>query len=457
MSRKGKPATLTSSLLARKGEAEPSRLQDGSVPKDVMALQEELVARVAGGIGPAGREPYDIAPRMPGQAAPKLPIDRVYVGFSAALEREEPAAPQAAPDAQFDDHQDEELEDESAAALFEPTPVLAPADDEIDEVLDGPAPEAASSEDEDEVVEETAPTVSATEDRVADIAYDDIAEDEDDELDDLMAPKDVPVLSHESQQSEAAAEQHAAPAPSELAKTDEPEENEEEPKVTLADWTERIRMLEHHPVVPERDEEEEDEDEKQGSMVPLALSIVAAAALAGFAFWHFASEGEILSPTDTPQIAANEAPAVAPPPATTPGEAIVPTAQPADSLPALGPTERSGTPEPAVKHVAQAKPQAKVDAKPASTPVAAPAASGAYAIQLISTVSQPLAEQGWTQLQPRISGLAGSHQHEIVKADLGAKGVRYRVMLTGFASLADARSACKTVQSKGGACLPMRR
>ena len=33
MSRKGKPATLTSSLLARKGEAEPARLQDGSVPK----------------------------------------------------------------------------------------------------------------------------------------------------------------------------------------------------------------------------------------------------------------------------------------------------------------------------------------------------------------------------------------------------------------------------------------
>jgi hypothetical protein len=216
-------------------------------------------------------------------------------------------------------------------------------------------------------------------------------------------------------------------------------------------------MLEHHPVVPERDEDEEDEDEKQGSMMPLALSIVVAAALAGFAFWHFASEGEILTPADTPQIAANEAPAVPPPAATAPGGSIAPTAPPADSLPALGPTERSGTPEPAPKHVAEAKPQAKVEAHPAPPPVAAPAASSAYAIQLISTVSQPLAEQGWIQLQPRISGLAASHQHEIVKADLGAKGVRYRVMLTGFATLADARSACKTVQSKGGACLPMRR
>ena len=48
--RKGRPATLTSSLLARKGEAEPSRLNDGTVPKDVIALQEALVERVAADI-----------------------------------------------------------------------------------------------------------------------------------------------------------------------------------------------------------------------------------------------------------------------------------------------------------------------------------------------------------------------------------------------------------------------
>lgn len=48
--RKGRPATLTSSLLARKGEAAPAGLADGSNPKDVIALQEELVARVAAGI-----------------------------------------------------------------------------------------------------------------------------------------------------------------------------------------------------------------------------------------------------------------------------------------------------------------------------------------------------------------------------------------------------------------------
>jgi hypothetical protein len=428
--RKGRPATLTSSLLARKGEAEPSRLADGSVPKDVMALQQELVARVAAGIAPPdeSQTPFDMAPRMPGQAAPKLPIDAVYVGFAASLDYESQTGAASVPD-----EAEEPVEADEPLAL-EPAP-------------------AASTQEEPEAEDEPAPALQAA------------AEDEEEEEEELAVAAEAFVGPE--------APAHAEPPPAEaLAGEDEPDaeilhedEDEtaaegEEPSgpVTLADWTERVRLLEKHPLderlpVPV--------ERKRATMLPLALSIVAITALAGLAVWRFASEGEVFAPAS--HDVASTAPAPVAPSAEIPvpppeaSDSVAASAPPADALPTLGPIERTGTPSAsaAPKPAGTPAPKPAPSAAPAAmaAPKPAPAAEGAYAIQLVSTVSQATAEQAWTALSKRFAAMTGSHTHDIVRADLGAKGVRYRVRLTGFASLASARDACKALEAKGQGCL----
>src|SRR5262249_44644154 len=79
------------------------------------------------------------------------------------------------------------------------------------------------------------------------------------------------------------------------------DEDDEEPNVTLADWTERIRKLEHRPTREEMEEEDEEEDERRRpNFVPLALSIVLLSLFTGFLVWQFTSENQTPNPAATP-------------------------------------------------------------------------------------------------------------------------------------------------------------
>jgi hypothetical protein len=177
------------------------------------------------------------------------------------------------------------------------------------------------------------------------------------------------------------------------------------------------------------------------------------------------------------------APQTAPPPAPALG---------AGQMPSLGLTAPSGMsnadaraatgqPEPAPTAVAPAKPVAPAPATPpavaaapapapakpapapvvaapppAAAPVAAPAAasgSGPFTIQLAALRDEASARKMWQQMQTKYPALLGGLSLVIDKADLGQKGVFYRVRGSGLPSEARAREVCAALSKDKVGCL----
>ena len=90
----------------------------------------------------------------------------------------------------------------------------------------------------------------------------------------------------------------------------------------------------------------------------------------------------------------------------------------------------------------------KVEAKPASTPIA----SGDYFVQLASVKSKAAAESEWNNFVTKYSPLLSGVSYRIETADLGAKGIYYRIQ-AGPVSQAKANNICDGVKTKGGSCL----
>lgn len=99
------------------------------------------------------------------------------------------------------------------------------------------------------------------------------------------------------------------------------------------------------------------------------------------------------------------------------------------------------------------RPQAQAAAAP---PVSAPAAKGAYRVQLAALRTAEEANKEWERLrraQPEILGkLSGS----IVRADLGAKGVFYRIQAGPVGDEAGARDLCRRLSEKKVGCIVVR-
>jgi SPOR domain len=127
--------------------------------------------------------------------------------------------------------------------------------------------------------------------------------------------------------------------------------------------------------------------------------------------------------------------------ATAPPEApSLPTAAPAAPLPAGG-------------AVASAKPQqmaAKAPPPPAELP---PAKTGATRIQLGSVRSEEAARQEWERLKRTNTDVLGGLSAVPVRADLGEKGVFYRI-LTG--PIADAERVCRELNHRNVGCILVR-
>ncbi len=89
-----------------------------------------------------------------------------------------------------------------------------------------------------------------------------------------------------------------------------------------------------------------------------------------------------------------------------------------------------------------------VESEPPGKPAAA--ASG-WAVQLVSASTQAAAESGWKQMLAKFKVLQG-YEPTIVKAELGKKGIVYRVRLLGYDKQADAAAVCKGLHAKGVPC-----
>ncbi|MFM8746529.1 MAG: SPOR domain-containing protein [Aestuariivirga sp.] len=74
-----------------------------------------------------------------------------------------------------------------------------------------------------------------------------------------------------------------------------------------------------------------------------------------------------------------------------------------------------------------------------------------WTVQLASATSEDGAWSSWKKMQGRYKVLAGK-EPVVVRADLGAKGVFYRVRLVGFDSQSEAGSACARLKAKGVKC-----
>lgn len=93
--------------------------------------------------------------------------------------------------------------------------------------------------------------------------------------------------------------------------------------------------------------------------------------------------------------------------------------------------------------------------KERSAPAVAKAKSGDYLIQLGSVSSEAGAKQEWKRLQKKVSSLKDLDL-SIQRADLGAKGVYYRVR-AGSLAKADAERICADVKARNaGGCIVVR-
>lgn len=88
----------------------------------------------------------------------------------------------------------------------------------------------------------------------------------------------------------------------------------------------------------------------------------------------------------------------------------------------------------------------------ASPPAVAAAAGGAYVLQIGAYKSQADADAAWKTFTAK-HPMAGGYSEEVRKADLGDKGVWYRLRMGSFADKAAAASFCEKLKANGGNCL----
>jgi cell division protein FtsN len=143
-----------------------------------------------------------------------------------------------------------------------------------------------------------------------------------------------------------------------------------------------------------------------------------------------------------------------PPPAPAPSTAGRPQVRPATDV-AVPPAQAAAiAPQaaapiaPPAPPVVQAAPAAPVTA---SAPAPAAASRGIF-LQIGAYESEALAEGAWKTFQNRYMEIAESMSPDVQRADLGQRGIWYRLRAGPFADRAAAISACERLKSRGGNC-----
>jgi len=253
----------------------------------------------------------------------------------------------------------------------------------------------------------------------------------------------------------------------------------------------------------------EDDDETEGSNLPIVIviALLVLAALGGLV-WISYNNGVARGRADVPahQVAQNtagEAPATAPssgeespaarhikvyqqpagaddgayqevtpnaeqtakpaPVQSAPAQAKVvvpaPAAATQSTLPAAKPqtkTVAATPPVPATAAPKQLSPTNPLDKAAPAAPTAAVAATagGAYVLQIGAYKSEGEANAAWKLTQAKHAALLSSLSSNVQKADLGDKGVWYRLRAGSFADKNAAAALCDRLKAEGGICFP---
>lgn len=111
--------------------------------------------------------------------------------------------------------------------------------------------------------------------------------------------------------------------------------------------------------------------------------------------------------------------------------------------------DAAASPEPGERTIAEIAEPAADDVAEIE-PASAPAMDG-WSVQLASATSEDGAWSTWKKMKAKHRSLADS-KPIVVKADLGTKGIVYRVRLAGFADQTAAKKSCTKLKSSGVSC-----
>ncbi|SOE01133.1 SPOR domain-containing protein [Caenispirillum bisanense] len=171
------------------------------------------------------------------------------------------------------------------------------------------------------------------------------------------------------------------------------------------------------------------------------------------------AEEQPAEPAPVPEQQVATAPTPQPVP-TPPAPVVTAPAQPTPAPQAQAPAAPAPTPAPAPKPAPAPAPQPQVAAvtpAPAPAPVAAaPAGGGSMMVQLAALKDEASARAAWNQAVAANKDLLGNLNMDIQRADLGAKGVFYRVRAKGLASAAEAKALCDKLAARKVGCIVVR-
>ena len=102
--------------------------------------------------------------------------------------------------------------------------------------------------------------------------------------------------------------------------------------------------------------------------------------------------------------------------------------------------------EPTIAEIAEPAAEEEVEVEPAAAPV-----PDGWSVQVASATSEDGAWSTWKKMKAKHRSLADS-KPIVVKADLGTKGIVYRVRLAGFEDQNAAKKSCTKLKSSGVSC-----
>jgi hypothetical protein len=85
------------------------------------------------------------------------------------------------------------------------------------------------------------------------------------------------------------------------------------------------------------------------------------------------------------------------------------------------------------------------------------AASGPYVAQLAALQSEAAVQPAWARLSSRAPNLFGQAHLDVQRADLGQRGIYFRVRAGYFADRANASRFCDRIRQMGQDCIPVAR
>ena len=116
------------------------------------------------------------------------------------------------------------------------------------------------------------------------------------------------------------------------------------------------------------------------------------------------------------------------------------------------PVAKVEEPAPMVAETPKPEPVAKAEEKVEKTNASASVIkAGSWQVQLMSSPNKAAVEKSWATMKNKYSMLQNL-PYEVENADLGAKGVFYRLKAGSFASKADADALCSQLKKAGGTC-----